>query len=195
MANLTPQFKLHFFIMYAIVDIETTGGFIAGNQITEIAIITHDGNNVTGQYQTLVNPGCKIPSYITGLTGISNAMVASAPDFHEVADTIFSYLDQKIFVAHNVNFDFSFVKHQLEVCGYALKSEKVCTISLSRKLFPGQPSYSLGKLCNSLGIEVQDRHRAYGDAKATSILFEMLLQAGAEKFIKKSPKTLSSIQK
>jgi DNA polymerase-3 subunit epsilon len=169
--------------MYAIVDIETTGGFIAGNHITEIAILIHDGDRVVSHYQTLVNPGRSIPSYITGLTGISNAMVASAPDFSEVAETIFSLLENRIFVAHNVNFDFQFVKQALSQSGLVLNCDKICTISLSRKLFPGQPSYSLGKLCANMGINLEDRHRAYGDAKATSILFDRLLEAGADEYI------------
>ena len=169
--------------MYAIVDIETTGGFISGNHITEIAILMHDGYKVTSHYQTLVNPGRSIPSYITGLTGISNAMVASAPDFEEVAEEIYSHLQDRIFVAHNVNFDFQFIRQELSRFGWNLNCDKICTISLSRKLFPGQPSYSLGKLCANMGIELEDRHRAYGDAKATSILFDRLLEAGADEYI------------
>lgn len=169
--------------MYAIVDIETTGGFVAGNHITEIAILIHDGEKVVSHFQTLVNPGRSIPSFITGLTGISNAMVASAPDFGEVAEAIYHQLQDRIFVAHNVSFDYQFVRQELERFGWHLDCDKVCTISLSRKLFPGQPSYSLGKLCMSLGIDLEDRHRAFGDAKATSILFGKLLEAGAQDHI------------
>lgn len=181
--------------MYAIVDIETTGGFTSGNQITEIAILTHDGQRVVSIYQTLVNPGRSIPSYITGLTGISNAMVASAPDFSEVAETIFSLLGSRIFVAHNVNFDFQFVRQALSMSGFNLNCDKICTISLSRKLFPGQPSYSLGRLCENMGIALEDRHRAYGDAKATSILFEKLLEAGADEYISRQLSKPQKLQK
>src|SRR5438132_859785 len=129
--------------MYAIVDIETTGGHAAGNGITEIAIYVHDGTAVTGHFKTLINPEQNIPLYITALTGISNAMVASAPLFEDAAEEIYGLLRDNVFVAHNVNFDFSFVRHQLKLCGYDLNVKKLCTVRLSRKVFAGLPSYSL----------------------------------------------------
>ena len=165
--------------MYAIVDIETTGGHASANGITEIAIYVHDGSKVTRHFKTLINPGQKIPLYITALTGISNAMVATAPLFDEKAQEIYDILSENIFIAHNVNFDFSFIKHQLKTCGYELNVKKLCTVRLGRKIYPGLPSYSLGNLCRHLRINIEDRHRADGDAKATVILFEKLLQQGA----------------
>ena len=165
--------------MYAIVDIETTGGHASANGITEIAIYVHDGSKVTRHFKTLMNPGQKIPLYITALTGISNAMVATAPLFDEKAQEIYDILSENIFIAHNVNFDFSFIKHQLKTCGYELNVKKLCTVRLGRKIYPGLPSYSLGNLCRHLRINIEDRHRADGDAKATVILFEKLLQQGA----------------
>ena len=165
--------------MYAIVDIETTGGHASANGITEIAIYVHDGSKVTRHFKTLINPGQKIPLYITALTGISNAMVAVAPSFEEKAQEIYDILSENIFIAHNVNFDFSFIKHQLKTCGYELNVKKLCTVRLGRKIYPGLPSYSLGNLCRHLRINIEDRHRADGDAKATVILFEKLLQQGA----------------
>ena len=165
--------------MYAIVDIETTGGHASANGITEIAIYVHDGSKVTRHFKTLINPGQKIPLYITALTGISNAMVATAPLFDEKAQEIYDILNENIFIAHNVNFDFSFIKHQLKTCGYELNVKKLCTVRLGRKIYPGLPSYSLGNLCRHLRINIEDRHRADGDAKATVILFEKLLQQGA----------------
>ncbi|MFZ1530422.1 MAG: exonuclease domain-containing protein [Ferruginibacter sp.] len=161
--------------MYAIVDIETTGGYAASHGITEIAIYVHDGNSVVEQYTTLINPLQSIPLHITALTGISNAMVASAPCFDEVAGKIHELLHDKIFIAHSVNFDFSFVKHQLKHAGYELNVKKLCTVRLSRKAFPGMPSYSLGNLCRNLGIGIENRHRAGGDAAATVLLFEKIL--------------------
>jgi DNA polymerase-3 subunit epsilon len=161
--------------MYAIVDIETTGGFASGHGITEIAIYIHDGQKVVDHYQTLINPEQKIPVYITALTGISNAMVASAPTFKEVAEEIYTYLQDAIFVAHNVNFDYSFVKHHLKNCGYELNVKKLCTVRLGRKVFPGLPGYSLGNFCRSLGIDIENRHRAGGDAQATVELFSRML--------------------
>ena len=165
--------------MYAIVDIETTGGHASSNAITEIAIYVHDGNRIVKHFKTLINPQQKIPVYITALTGISNAMVASAPSFEEMAQEIHDLLSDNIFVAHSVNFDFSFIKHQLKQWGYELNTKKLCTVRLSRKVFPGLPSYSLGNLCRNLQIPIEDRHRADGDARATVILFEQLLQNGA----------------
>jgi DNA polymerase-3 subunit epsilon len=115
---------------------------------------------------------------VQALTGITDEMVAGAPFFEEVAPFIHEWLKDCVFVAHNVNFDYSFLKHQLEACGLQLDCKKLCTIRLSRKIFPGIPSYSLGNLCQHLGISVENRHRAGGDADATVRLFETILQAG-----------------
>ena len=161
--------------MYAIVDIETTGGYAANNGITELAIVLHDGKNEIDRFETLVNPLQSIPRYIQSLTGISDAMVASAPSFVKIAPLVYNYLKDAIFVAHNVNFDFSFLKYQLAACGYDLQSKKLCTVRLSRKIFPGLRGYSLGKICLELGISVINRHRAGGDADATVQLFEKIM--------------------
>lgn len=169
--------------MYAIVDIETTGGHAAAHAITEIAIHVHDGTRVTKHFKTLINPGKKIPLYITALTGITNEMVATAPAFDEVADEIYELLHDNIFIAHSVNFDFSFIKHYLKQSGYELNVKKLCTVRLSRKVFPGLPSYSLGNICRNLGIHINDRHRADGDAKATVALFDRILANGGTIFI------------
>ncbi|HEY0896180.1 MAG TPA: exonuclease domain-containing protein [Sphingobacteriaceae bacterium] len=162
--------------MYAIVDIETTGGHASASGITEVAIVIHDGKEIVSRYETLVNPRAASPIFIKGLTGISDEMVASAPEFREVAGAIFELLDGKVFVAHNVNFDYSFLKYHLSLHGYELKSRKLCTVRLGRSILPGLPSYSLGKLCRSLEIPILNRHRAGGDADATARLFSLLLQ-------------------
>lgn len=172
--------------MYAIVDIETTGSYAAANGITEISIQLSDGQTVTDQYSTLINPGQPIPPYISAMTGISNQMVAGAPRFEEVAERIFNLLHNKIFIAHNVSFDYSFIKSHLREAGFDLNSKKLCTVRLSRKIFPGLPSYSLGKLSRSLGIEITDRHRASGDAEATAKIFHLLIANDREKHISKS---------
>ncbi|WP_036678870.1 exonuclease domain-containing protein [Daejeonella oryzae] len=174
--------------IYAIVDIETTGGHASANGITEIAILIHNGYEVMERFETLVNPEMNIPIYIRALTGISNEMVAEAPSFKDVASRIFSLLQNKIFVAHNVNFDYSFLKYHLGNCGFDLQCKKLCTVRLGRKIMPGLPSYSLGRFCNHLGIENHGRHRAGGDAEATAILFSMLLQNDAEDNINNSLK-------
>jgi DNA polymerase-3 subunit epsilon len=169
--------------MYAIVDIETTGGYAANNAITEVAIVLHDGNRELKRYETLVNPAISIPRYVQALTGISDDMVSDAPYFAEIAPFVYEWLQNVVFVAHNVNFDYSFLKHQLRACGYDLDCKKLCTVRLSRKTFPGAPGYSLGKICRHLDIEIPNRHRAGGDADATVLLFERILAAGAQEHI------------
>ncbi len=176
---------------YAIVDIETTGGHATGNGITEVSIHLHNGEKVFKRYETLINPNTHIPYYITGLTGITNEMVKNAPPFSAVASDIFELLNNRVFVAHSVNFDYSFLKNALKQYDYELNCKKLCTVRLSRKLFPGFPSYSLGNLCGSLEIPLKNRHRAGGDAEATVILFEKLLKADSEsilKFLKRGSK-------
>jgi len=161
--------------MYAITDIETTGGYAAANGITEIAIYIHDGERVVKHFETLINPQQAIPRFITGLTGINDEMVATAPSFAEVADVLFELLNDKIFIAHNVNFDYSFLKHHFKEAGYDFTAKKLCTVRLSKKVFPELPSYSLGNLCRLLQLPIKNRHRAGGDAMATVKLFERCL--------------------
>ncbi len=165
---------------YAIVDIETTGGYAAANGIIEISIQIFDGESVIEQYETLINPNQVIPRYIQAFTGITNEMVATAPAFEEVAEKVFTLLQGNIFVAHNVNFDYSFIKSHLEHYGYSFNAKKLCTVRLARQVFPGFPSYSLGNLCNSLSIELENRHRAGGDAAATVVLFKKILDNDAK---------------
>ncbi|RYD79937.1 MAG: DNA polymerase III subunit epsilon [Sphingobacteriales bacterium] len=181
-------------MLYAVVDIETTGGHASANGITEVAINIHDGDDIVEQYATLINPGINIPDYITALTGIDNEMVKDAPSFEDVALQIYQLLNDKVFVAHNVNFDYSFLKYHLGAAGYDLQCRKLCTVRMSRKVFPGKASYSLGKLCSSLQIPIQNRHRAAGDADATSILFNLLLKHDVEGVIVEMLKKTSKEQ-
>lgn len=180
--------------MYAIVDIETTGGYASSYGITEIAVYVHDGNRVIKHFETLINPRQNIPRYITALTGIDNAMVADAPVFEEIADTVFKLLQDNIFIAHNVNFDYSFISHNLKAAGFNLAVKKLCTVRLGRKIFPGLPSYSLGNLCRCLQIPIDNRHRAGGDANATVKLFEHYLANGGGTHIEWMLKKTSSEQ-
>ncbi|GAB4136985.1 MAG: exonuclease domain-containing protein [Bacteroidia bacterium] len=164
--------------MFAIVDIETCGSkfeFRRG-RIIEICIVLHDGLSVTEVYSTLINPECYISPFYTKISGITNEMVAEAPKFHEVAAKIIELTEGRIFVAHNVGFDYSFVRDEFASLGYKFKRDTLCTVKLSRKLMPGKLSYSLGPLCESLGIPNEARHRAEGDAVATAKLFDVLLQ-------------------
>lgn len=163
-------------MLYAIVDIETTGGYAAGNGITEIAVFITDGLSVSKEFHTLLNPYYTIPRYVEYLTGITNEMVEFERDFKSIADELYELLRDKVFVAHNVNFDYSFIKHHLLQAGYELNCKKLCTVRLSRKILPGLKGYGLGKITKHLGIEIEDRHRATGDAAATVKLFHHLLK-------------------
>lgn len=180
---------------YAIVDIETTGGNASGSRITEIAIIIHDGKKIVERWETLVNPQKEIPHAIFALTGITNEMVGSAPIFDLVSDRILELLKDRIFVAHNVNFDYSFIRNELELAGYKWTARKLCTVRAARKIKPGLPSYSLGRLCNSLDIPLENAHRAGGDANATAILFSRLLEWDADKVIETMIKKTATDQR
>jgi DNA polymerase-3 subunit epsilon len=161
---------------FAVVDIETTGGMPQSHGITEIAIVIHNGMEVTGKYVTLINPLQKIPPFIVNMTGISDEMVSTAPLFEEVAPMIYNLLNGRIFVAHNVSFDYSFVHYLLARAGYEWSAPKLCTIKLSRRVFPGLEKYGLGSLTRDLGIRIEGRHRAWGDAAATAKVLTMAIE-------------------
>ena len=163
--------------MYSIIDVETTGFGATGNKITDISVFVFDGEKVVNEFHSLINPECKISYRITQLTGITDQMVANAPKFFEVAKKIEEITKDTVFVAHNVNFDYGVIRGEFTSLGFDYKRKKLCTVRLSRKLIPGLPSYSLGNLCGAVGITIEGRHRAYGDAKATTELFKMLIDA------------------
>ena len=174
---LHPKHKPYLYVMeFAIVDIETTGGAAVGGGITEIAVLIHDGVGIVGEFQTLVNPGHAIPAYITGLTGIDNSMVRDAPTFEEIAEELWDLLEGRVFIAHSVNFDFGFIRHAFLTLGKELNSPKLCTVRLSRKVYPGLASYSLGRICENQKIPILARHRAMGDAHATALLFDKMIK-------------------
>lgn len=166
--------------MYAIIDIETTGLSPKKEKITEIAVYVFDGKKVIDEFVSLVNPERPVPYFITRLTGISNEMLVDAPKFYEIAKKIIEITEKRIFVAHNVDFDYNFIKEEFAQLGYEFKRKKLCTVKLSKKIIPGKKSYSLGKLTAELGISINGRHRAAGDAFATVQLFEHLLKLDAQ---------------
>ena len=166
--------------MYAIIDIETTGGSARLEKITEIAIYLHDGNQITGEFVSLVNPERNIPYFITNLTGITNEMVEDAPRFYEIAKKIIELTEGRTFVAHNARFDYSFIRQEYKSLGFNFKRNILDTVALSRKLLPGHKSYSLGNICKDLNISINGRHRAAGDALATVRLFEILIARDIE---------------
>ena len=167
-------------LKFAIIDVETTGMGVQGNRITEIAILVHDGTKVIDEFHSLVNPETAIPFAITRLTGINDQMVAHAPKFYEIAKDVIEITNDCVFVAHNVNFDYNVIHKEFADLGFPFRRKKLCTVRLSRKLIPGLPSYSLGKLCSSIGIPLNDRHRAMGDTRATTLLFERLMELDHE---------------
>ena len=169
--------------MYAILDIETTGGQFNEEGITEIAIYKYDGYEIVDQFISLVNPEKPIQPFVVKLTGINNAMLRSAPKFYEVAKRIIEITDNCILVAHNTSFDYRILRTEFNRLGYDFVKPTLCTVELSKKLIPEQPSYSLGKLVRALGIPMSDRHRASGDALATVKLFQLLLAKDSEKEI------------
>ncbi len=162
--------------MYAVVDIETSGGRAQVDKITEIAIYIHDGRRVVDEFTTLINPEVSIPPFITNLTGINNQMVANAPKFYEVAKQIVLITEGKLFVAHNAQFDYGFIQAEFKRLGYDYQRQTICTVKMSRKIITGLKSYSLGNLCQSVGIPINNRHRAAGDALATTKLLDLLLE-------------------
>ena len=169
--------------MYAIVDIETTGGKFNEEGITEIAIYRHDGHQIVDQFSSLVNPERPIQAFVASLTGINNNMLRQAPKFYEVAKRIVEITDNAILVAHNAQFDYRILRTEFTRLGYEFERRTICTVELSKKLLPGHASYSLGKLTRALGIPISDRHRAQGDAQATVKLFQLLLDRDHEKNI------------
>lgn len=171
--------------MYAILDIEATGGKVGEESIIEIAIYKFDGEEVVDQFISLVNPEKRIEPFVQKLTNITEKMVRTAPKFHEVAKRIVEITEGCILVGHNVRFDYRMLNQEFNRLGYTYEKEWIDTFEYAETLIPNMPSYSLGKLCDALGIIVTDRHRASGDARATLALFKMLMDKDNEKIITK----------
>lgn len=169
--------------MYAILDLETTGGKYNEEGVTEVAIYKFDGHKVVDQFISLVNPERPIQAFVVGLTGINNAMLRNAPKFYEVAKRIIEITQDCIVVAHNAQFDYRILQLEFDRLGYDYQRKSLCTVELAQELLPGQESYSLGKLVRNLGIPITDRHRANGDALATVKLFKLLLAKDSKKTI------------
>lgn len=170
--------------MFAIVDIETSGGNMHTDRITEIAIIVHNGERIIEEYSTLVNPLRPIQPFVMALTGITNELVQDAPTFEEIADKVEALTKGRIFVAHNASFDYNFLKGEFKRVGKKFRRKTLCTIKVSKHVFPGLRAYGLGNICKELDINIHDRHRAHGDAAATTILLERLIFNDKKKIIK-----------
>jgi|TARA_B110000967_G_scaffold208552_1_gene261143 DNA polymerase-3 subunit epsilon len=169
--------------LYAILDIETTGGKFNEEGITEIAIYKFDGHTIVDQFISLVNPEKEIQQFVVGLTGINNKMLQNAPKFYEIAKRVIEITKNCTLVAHNTTFDYRILSTEFDRLGYDFNRNTLCTVELSKQLILDQPSYSLGKLTKALGIPMTDRHRASGDALATVQLFKLLLEKDSTKTI------------
>lgn len=161
--------------MYAVIDVETTGGSPSVDRVIEIAVFVYDGERVTEVYSTLLNPKRLIDPYVTKLTGITDEMVKNAPSFEDIHEKVLELTHENIFVAHNVKFDFGMIRQEFKRLGIDFNRKQLDTVNLARKVMPGFQSYSLGNICDSLGIHIVDRHRAAGDAEATVKLLELIL--------------------
>lgn len=170
-------------MVYAIVDLETTGGNSHSDQIIEIAILLHDGKEVTETFTSLVNPFRRIPYRITSITGITQQMVADAPRFFEIAKEVVQLTEGRTLVAHNAKFDYQFLRQAFKSLAFDYKRDQVCTLALARQVVPGLPSYKLGHLCRSLDIPFKLGHRAEADASATAQLFTRLLDIRSQRTI------------
>lgn len=167
--------------VYVVVDIETTGGGKGNHRITEIGALKVQDGKVIDEFQTLLNPERHVPAFITRLTGISNDMVRDAPKFEAIADDFKAFLDGTIFVAHNVNFDYGFIREEYGRLGRPFRYPKLCTVASMRRYFPGLKSYSLANLCREFSVDLNGHHRALVDARAASELLFLINDKRSEK--------------
>ena len=170
--------------LFAIIDTETTGGNPSKDRVMEVAIIVHNGKHIVKQYSTLINPEAPIMPFVMSLTGINSDMLKDAPTFQDIAKEIFELTENTIFVAHNARFDYGVLRNEFKRIGMRFNRKQLCTVKLARQILPGYKSYSLGKLCREIGIPVDNRHRAMGDAEATTLLFEKILLNDKKEFIR-----------
>lgn len=161
---------------FCVIDTETTGGKADENKIIDIAVVRYRDGIILERFHTLLNPGRPIPSWITMLTGIDDQMVAGAPRFSDIVPELTAILNKGVFTAHNVPFDYGFVRQEYLRLGLELERPRVCTLKMARRLLPFLRSKSLGAVCEHLLIEIYDRHRALGDAEATVYVLKYLLK-------------------
>lgn len=161
--------------MYSIIDIESNGAPFRKESIIEIAIYRFDGHEITDQFISLVNPEAEISAFVQKLTGITSKMVITAPKFHEIAKRVVEITQDSILVGHNIDFDYRMLRQSFKRLGYEFNIKTLDTIPFAKKLIPDEKSYSLSKLCKSIGIPLSEAHRASGDARATLDLFKLLM--------------------
>jgi len=179
--------------LYCILDIEGDGAPFRKESIIEIAVYRFDGHRIVDQFISLVNPEGPITPFVRKLTGITEKMVKTAPKFHELARRIVEITDGAVLVGHNVEFDYRMLRQSFRRLGYDYEKETLDTIELARKLLPGEPSYSLGKLCKSIGVPMTEHHRAAGDARATLDLFRLMMAKDSDKEILSARREQNSV--
>lgn len=182
-------------LRFAIVDLETTGGKAENNRVIEVGIVLMDGVEVVNSYHKLVDPGQPIPPFICGLTGISDEMVSGQPQFSAIADEVYELVKDRIFVAHNVQFDYKFTAAELKRCCIRLDVPRLCTVKLARRVFPGLPSYSLHNLTESLGLPDFNHHRALDDTMAAAEILKLALNKVGEAGVMKEVRNLKTTSK
>lgn len=165
--------ELNFDKTYIVIDVETTGKNIPDGKIVEIAAIKIQNGKPAGSFHTLINPQENISWFITRLTGITDAMLEDAPSFEDIAVDFVNFIQGAPIVAHNANFDYRFIKHELEkaIENYQLQNEQFCTVKMAKKKFPGLAKYNLDFLTETFSLNNPHRHRAYGDASVTAEFF------------------------
>jgi DNA polymerase-3 subunit epsilon len=164
----------------AFVDIETTGCTPGMHRIIDVAVIGARGDAVDFEWQSLVNPGVRVPAGITALTGIDNDMLADAPPFERVAKELRERLEGRVFIAHNVRFDYGFIRREFALLGTAWRSPNLCTVRLSRALYPEMPRHNLDAVMERHGIHIENRHRAMPDAQVLLAFWRKLRAAWSE---------------
>ena len=175
---------------FAILDVETTGGKFNEEKITEIAIIVYDGDKIIDKFETLINPGKDIQPFVQKLTGINMNLVKNSPKFKDVSEKIFKITKDKIIVAHNVDFDYRVIKNEFQSINIKYYRDSLCTVDLSKLIFPNLKSYKLTNLLSHFGIENENPHRANSDALGTLKLFQIIISNDLEmKVIKSKIKT------
>jgi DNA polymerase-3 subunit epsilon len=180
---------------FAVIDVETTGGFASGHRVTEVGIVISDGQQILEEYHTLINPLRDIPHYITTLTGITNAMVANAPTFEAVAESIQAFMQDAVFVAHHVDFDYSFIRNEMNLAGVDFKAQKLCTVRYARSLLKDQPRFGLARLAQRFNIINDNPHRALSDAQtAAHILHRLIAIDGGDMLQKKISKLATEVK-
>ncbi len=171
---------------FAIVDVETTGGSPYFSRIIEIGILRVEHGEVTSTFQSLINPEMPIPEFITRLTGITDAAVAKAPRFDDIKDSVLDMFENAVFVAHNVSFDYSFVKQEFKRVDYGFNSDRLCTVKLSRAFFPEHKHHNLSEIITRYNFSCANRHRAFDDAEVLWKFFQMLEEKFPQKQIEQA---------